>query len=70
MLFIACKSPALTSSRTPMKDIQLKELASENLIEVYSLESKVIRPVALMCHYGFNVDISKVKELKAKKEQE
>ena len=51
-------------------DIQLKELASENLIEVYSLESKVIRPVALMCHYGFNVDISKVKELKAKKEQE
>jgi len=50
--------------------IQLAELASENLVEVYSLESKVIRPVALMCHYGFGVDVSKVKELKAKKQQE
>ena len=50
--------------------IQLAELASENLVEVYSLESKVIRPVALMCHYGFGVNVSKVRELKAKKQQE
>ena len=50
--------------------LQLAELASENLVEVYSLESKVIRPVALMCHYGFNVDITKVKALKARKQQE
>ena len=49
---------------------QLAELATENLVEVYSLESKVIRPVALMCHHGFNVDITKVKQLKAKKQQE
>ena len=50
--------------------IQLAELASENLVELYSLESKVIRPVALMCHYGFNVDTKKLKQLKAKKQQE
>ena len=41
--------------------LQLKELAAENLLEVYTLESQVIRPVALMCHYGFGVDVSKVK---------
>ena len=51
-------------------DIQLKELASENLLDVYTLESKVIRPVALMCHYGFNVDVSKVKALRVRKQQE
>jgi len=50
--------------------IQLAELATENLVELYSLESKVIRPVALMCHYGFNVDTKKLKQLKAKKQQE
>ena len=49
---------------------QLKELTAENLLEVYGLESQVIRPVALMCHYGFNVDISKVKVLQARKQQE
>jgi len=32
---------------------QLKELAEENLLEVYTLESKCIRPVALMCYRGF-----------------
>ena len=50
--------------------LQLQELAAENLLEVYSLESQVIRPVALMCHYGFNVDVSKVKLLQAEKKKE
>ena len=50
--------------------LQLQELAAENLLEVYSLESQVIRPVALMCHYGFNVDVSKVKLLQAQKKKE
>ena len=50
--------------------LQLNELAAENLLEVYTLESQVIRPVALMCHYGFGVDISKVKALQHLKQQE
>ena len=50
--------------------LQLQELAAENLLEVYGLESQVIRPVALMCHYGFNVDVSKVKLLQAEKKKE
>lgn len=50
--------------------LQLTELAAENLLEVYTLESQVIRPVALMCHYGFNVDVNKVKALKFRKQQE
>jgi len=49
---------------------QLEELAAENLLEVYTLESKVIRPVALMCHYGFNININKIKVLKARKQAE
>ena len=43
---------------------QLKELAEEALLDVYSLESKCVRPVALMCHRGFNVDVSKLTALK------
>lgn len=43
---------------------QLKELAEENLIGVYSLESKCIRPVAAMCHRGFNVDVNKLISLR------
>ena len=39
---------------------QLKELAEEALLDLYSLESKCIRPVASMCHKGFNVDVSKL----------
>ena len=39
---------------------QLKELAEEALLDLYSLESKCIRPVASMCHRGFNVDVSKL----------
>ncbi len=50
--------------------LQLNELAAENLLEVYTLESQVIRPVALMCHYGFGVDVSKVKALQHLKQQE
>ena len=43
---------------------QLRELAEEALLEVYSLESKCVRPVALMCYRGFNVDISKLLALR------
>jgi DNA polymerase I-like protein with 3'-5' exonuclease and polymerase domains len=49
---------------------QLAELLEENLLEVYTLESKCIRPVALMCHRGFGVDISKLKGLKQAIESE
>jgi len=43
---------------------QLRELAEEALLDVYSLESKCVRPVAHMCHKGFNVDITKLMALK------
>jgi DNA polymerase-1 len=43
---------------------QLAELIEENLLEVYTLESKCIRPVALMCHRGFGVDIGKLMQLR------
>lgn len=43
---------------------QLKELASEALLDVYSLESECIRPVALMCYNGFGVDVSKLSALR------
>jgi DNA polymerase I-like protein with 3'-5' exonuclease and polymerase domains len=43
---------------------QLKELAEEALLDIYSLESKCIRPVASMCHRGFNVDVNKLVTLK------
>jgi DNA polymerase I len=43
---------------------QLAELAEENLLEIYTLESQCIRPVALMCHRGFGIDIAKLKNLK------
>jgi DNA polymerase I-like protein with 3'-5' exonuclease and polymerase domains len=43
---------------------QLKEMAEESLLDIYSLESKCIRPVASMCHRGFNVNVSKLVALK------
>lgn len=43
---------------------QLRELAEEALLDVYSLESKCIRPVAQMCHKGFKVDVTKLIALK------
>lgn len=43
---------------------QLKELREEDLISIYSLESKCVRPVARMCSRGFGVDIEKLKSLK------
>jgi hypothetical protein len=36
----------------------------ESLLDIYSLESKCIRSVATMCHKGFNVDVTKLMELK------
>lgn len=49
---------------------QLKELAEENLIDVYGLESKIIRQVAKMSHIGFGVNINKLKILEAKVSEE
>lgn len=49
---------------------QLGELTEENLLGVYTLESKCIRPVALMCHRGFKVNIGRLKELKVSIEKE
>lgn len=43
---------------------QLKELAEEALLDIYSLESKCVRPVARMCHRGFKVDVNKLVALK------
>ena len=43
---------------------QLKELVEESLLDIYSLESKCVRPVARMCHRGFNVDINKLIQLR------
>ena len=49
---------------------QLEELKEENLLSIYSLESKCVRPVAMMCRTGFNVDVNKLKELKVKVQQQ
>ena len=49
---------------------QLAEMVEESLLDVYSLESKCVRPVALMCHRGFGVDIAKLKLLQHTVEQE
>ena len=49
---------------------QIRELNEENLMGIYSVESKCIRPVALMCHRGFAVDVIKLTELKTKVELE
>ena len=45
---------------------QLAELKEESLLEIYSIESKCIRPVARMCSNGFKVDIGKLQTLKTK----
>ena len=45
---------------------QLQEMKEENLLDIYTLESKCIRPVAKMCYRGFNVDFAKLKALKSK----
>lgn len=49
---------------------QFEELKEENLLGLYSIESKCIRPVAQMCRRGFSVDIAKLKKLKIKIETE
>jgi DNA polymerase-1 len=43
---------------------QLVELKQDELIGIYSIESKCIRPVALMCFRGFNVDLERLHKLK------
>ncbi len=45
---------------------QFEELKEEGLLEIYSIESRCIRPVALMCRRGFNIDLEKLKSLKLK----
>jgi DNA polymerase I-like protein with 3'-5' exonuclease and polymerase domains len=49
---------------------QYEELKEENLLGIYSLESQCIRAVASMCRRGFNVDVTKLKVLKVRTEQE
>lgn len=43
---------------------QLEELKEENLLGIYSIESKCVRAVAQMCRRGFNIDVAKLKKLK------
>ena len=43
---------------------QLSELKEEELLQIYSIESRCIRPVAIMCYRGFNADIEKLKTLR------
>lgn len=45
---------------------QFEELKEEGLLELYSIESRCIRPVSLMCRRGFNIDLEKLKTLKVK----
>jgi DNA polymerase I-like protein with 3'-5' exonuclease and polymerase domains len=49
---------------------QLEELKEENLLGIFSIESKCIRPVAQMCRRGFNIDVGKLKKLKIKIQQD
>jgi DNA polymerase I len=49
---------------------QLSELKEEELLNIYSVESKCIRPVAQMCFKGFGVNIEKLKLLKLKIQEE
>jgi DNA polymerase I-like protein with 3'-5' exonuclease and polymerase domains len=49
---------------------QLEELREESLTPIYSIESRCIRPVALMCYNGFGVDVTKLKELRVNLEQD
>lgn len=44
---------------------QLAELKEESLLELYSIESQCVRPVARMCYRGFGADIEKLKALKS-----
>jgi DNA polymerase-1 len=49
---------------------QLQELNEEALLEIYGIESRCIRPVALMTYHGFTVNIEKLQALKADIEDE
>ncbi len=42
---------------------QLSEMREENLLPIYSIESRCIRPVARMCYRGFGADKAKLLEL-------
>lgn len=45
---------------------QLQELKEEQLLDIYTLESKCIRPVSKMCYRGFHINLTKLNELKQK----
>lgn len=45
--------------------LQIEELKEEDLMGVYSMESKAVRPVAWMCYRGFAVDVAKLKNLES-----
>jgi DNA polymerase I-like protein with 3'-5' exonuclease and polymerase domains len=48
---------------------QIAELKEENLMHVYGMESKCIRPVARMCSSGFGINVDKLQQLKARIEE-
>lgn len=50
--------------------LQIEELKQEDLMGVYSMESRAIRPVALMCYEGFRIDKRKLVELEVKTKEE
>lgn len=50
--------------------LQIAELQEENLMSIFSVESRCVRPVAKMCYQGFAVDIKKLATLKTQVEQE
>lgn len=50
--------------------LQIAELQEENLMSIFSIESKCVRPVAKMCHQGFAVDVKKLATLKTQVEKE
>lgn len=49
---------------------QLAEMQEENLTPIFSVESRCVRPVALMCYNGFGIDITKLVSLRKKVEDE
>lgn len=49
---------------------QLNELKEEELVGIYTIESKCVRPVARMCYRGFGADITKLKNLRIKIEKD
>ena len=50
--------------------LQIAELQEENLMSIFSVESRCVRPVAKMCYQGFAIDVQKLATLKSEVEHE